>query len=743
VRKPIIITERRKAMEQRLDLNGIWSYYPDPDGRRKPDTLPDAGWESMAIPNNWQLAGLDNYSGVVWFRRKFEVPQDWQERELWLTFTAVDYFADVWLNGHYVGHHEGYFQPFEFHINQYTKPGANELLVRVDAPFEEPGPDGWPTKKRIIKGVLSHWDGRPGSSDPEHGQDMGCGGIWNDVFLVAARKVRITRAQVVPLLLTNAATVTINLWIENIGGPADAGIVVDIAPANFEAGDQTFQLKRNLRLNPGENVVTLTQTVPDPHLWSTWDYGRPNLYQLTATAEVEGEAVSRRSDRFGIRTIHVTDDWRFFLNGRQIFIRGTNVIPTLWLGEYDEAMIARDIQQLRDANVNGVRVCVHVNRKEFYAACDEAGILIWNDFALQWSYDDTDDFKANAVEQIRDFVRMLYNHPSIIVWACQNEPLGNRITLTPLLAAAVAEEDSTRHIVPAATFDQHTYNGWYYGTMAEYVSVPAAPFCNEYGAQALPNLETLQSMLDESELWPTTQEHWKKWAYHDFQYDQTFNVAGIQRGENVETFIANSQAYQYDLLKLSTEIYRQNKYSKMNSVFQFMFMDAWPSITWSVVDYYRRPKIGYEALRLAFQPVLVSFNKGRTPPRAIQIGSIFGILLLTGITVVNDLHREFAAARVVLSVELPDSTRDQVAEKTLDVPADGVVSTPDPLTALEADADAEFQQFLGMMAMKLAQLTPGVHRLVLELFDADGNKLSENYEDFEFVAPVAPTPSPF
>jgi beta-mannosidase len=572
---------------------------------------------------------------------------------------------------------------------------------------------------------------------------MGCGGIWNDVYLAGAHQVRITRAQVIPMLRPGVATVTINLWVENIGRPVDTDIVIDIAPSNFEADDQDFQLARAVRLNPGENLVTFNQTVPNPHLWSTWDYGQPNLYEFSATIALDGEAVSQHSDRFGIRTIEVTDDWRFILNGKQVFIRGSNVIPTLWLAEYDQAMIARDIEQLRTANVNGVRVCVHVNRKEFYDACDEVGLLIWNDFALQWSYDDTDDFKANAIQQIRDFVRMLYNHPSIIVWACQNEPVGNRITLTPLLAAAVAEEDSTRRIVPAATFDQHTYNGWYSGSMAEYVSVPAAPFCNEYGAQALPNLETMQSMFDESEIWPTTPDHWKKWAYHDFQHEQTFNIAGIERGNNIETFIANSQRYQYDLVKLSTEIYRQNKYTKMNSVFQFMFMDAWPSITWSVVDYYRRPKLGYEALRLAFQPVLVSFSAARTAPRTIQIGSMFGMMLLGGITVVNDLHREFPAARVVLSVEPPDGERQQVAETTLDVPADGVVSTPNALSVLEGQAAPGFQQFVGMMAMKLAQLTPGNHRLVLELFDADGNRLSENYEDVKFVAPVIPTSSPF
>ena len=142
-------------------------------------------------------------------------------------------------------------------------------------------------------------------------------------------------------------------------------------------------------------------------------------------------------------------------------------------------------------------------------ACEEAGLLIWNDFALQWAYDDTDDFKANAAEQIRDFVRLLYNHPSIIVWACQNEPVWNTLTLTPILAAAVAEEDSTRVVVPAAGFDQHTYNGWYGGTMDEYVMVPAAPFNTEFGAQALPDLETMRAMFGPEELWPTRREHWE------------------------------------------------------------------------------------------------------------------------------------------------------------------------------------------------------------------------------------------
>ena len=106
-------------------------------------------------------------------------------------------------------------------------------------------------------------------------------------------------------------------------------------------------------------------------------------------------------------------------------------------------------------------------------------------------------------------------------------------------------------------------------------------------------------------------------AYHDFQYDQTFNVAQIPLGNSWQEFVSSSQQYQADLLKLALERFRRAKYQPVGSLFQFMFMDCWPSVTWSVVSYERRPKRGYSALQLAYQPVLV----GAIVPRAIWTSS--------------------------------------------------------------------------------------------------------------------------
>jgi beta-mannosidase len=730
--------------ETTLLLNGEWEYLPDRSQAYNAAALPADGWQTMDIPLNWQLAGLESYTGVVWFRRSFTWDAPPPAYPVFVRFQGVDYLADVWVNGHALGHHEGYFQPFEFDVRFAMKTGTNELLVRVDAPYEEPGPQGWPNRKRLIKGIFNHHDCRPGSSNPEHGQDMCTGGIWNDVALIACSAARIERLQIAPALLKKGAAVTITLHVQNYASqPVEARVAVTVSPYNFAASDQEFTLSTTRTLQPGANRVILARTIANPRLWSTWDYGSPNLYTCRASVTVAGEEVSRAEDRFGIRELTATGDWVFRLNGQRVFLRGTNIIPTQWLSEYSAEMIRKDIALLRECNVNAVRVHAHVEREEFYRACDEAGILVWADFALQWSYDDADEFKANAVSQIRDFVRLLYNRPSIGVWCCHNEPTFNHFTLDPLLAQAAREEDGTRIVTPSSDFKQHTYPGWYTGHWRDYAELPAAPFINEYGAQALPNLETLQTMFDAEALWPTTPEHWKQWAIRDFQYDQTFNVAQIDKGNCVEEFIANSQRYQAHLVKYATELYRLNKWTRVNSLFQFMFVECWPSITWAVVDYYRRPKPGYDALKTAYQPVLVAFTASSAGRSRLELGDLsWGMMSITAVKIVNDLHRDFPDAALKLSLTTSKNETFDLADLPVDIPADSVcepLNLFDTLTeGLEGVAGT-----LDPAAAALAQVEPGVAQVTARLYSAEGDLLSENQAEFEFVPPMVPAPPPF
>ncbi|RTH18229.1 glycoside hydrolase family 2 TIM barrel-domain containing protein, partial [Thermus scotoductus] len=201
------------------------------------------------------------------------------------------------------------------------------------------------------------------------------------------------------------------------------------------------------------------------------------------------------------------------LNGRRLFLRGTNIIPTQWLAGYSEALAQKDVALLKEANLNAVRVHAHVTHPAFYRACDQEGVLVWQDFPLQWGYAPDEAFAREALRQARAMVEILGAHPSIYLWCAQNEPTHNRRTLGPLLKAALKAADPTRPAKEASDFREHPYPGWYWGHYRDFLALPGAPLPSEFGAQALPRAELLRRVLGEA-AWPP---RWEVYAYHNFQ----------------------------------------------------------------------------------------------------------------------------------------------------------------------------------------------------------------------------------
>jgi len=245
-------------------------------------------------------------------------------------------------------------------------------------------------------------------------------------------------------------------------------------------------------------------------------------------------------------------------------IRGTNIVPDLWLGRYTPDRIDQDIKLLKDAHVNGVRICVHVNRQELYDSLDRAGIVAWQDFPLNWDYTHASEFMQEAARQLRDMIRQFYNHPCIVTWVCQNESTAYNVNvLGPFLASVGAQEDSSRPVRPVAPDTEHPYSGWYWGDYHDYVGTSAGPIVSELGAQALPSVEEMKEMAGDAR-----PPDWDKLAYHDFQYEQTFHIAKVNMGSSWPEFVENSQRYQADVLKFAIEHFRRVKYQKIGSFFQ-------------------------------------------------------------------------------------------------------------------------------------------------------------------------------
>jgi beta-mannosidase len=708
-------------LSQTHSLNGRWRFTKLGESTLDKRSIPlkNPKPRILDVPSNWYLQGED-FAGEALYEREFKAPLLKKGQAAFLRFKGADYFLKAELNGQLLGSHEGYFQTFDFNATAALR-NQNHLKVWVESPKENR--KAWPHHKHLIKGIFNHHDARPGSWNEEHGQDHNTGGLWNSVEMVVADRVLLKRVQVDSVLLENGqAVVNLKLVLVNVAESGTYDVEVDIQGEGFPSRLKT---KKNIHLQRGQTEVQVSQTFPKPRLWWTWDQGTPHLYKASIAIHHSetGHVVEKGQVRFGIREIKVTPEWKFLLNGRPFFPRATNIIPTQWLSEYTADKAKRDVRMMKEANLNGVRVHAHVNREEFYAACDEAGLFVWQDFALQWSYEATDNFTRNACRQIKEMVRLLYNHPSILVWCCHNEPSHNRDVLDPVLARAVKEEDDSRFVDVASDFRFHPYPGWYWeesvvkdapGTLDS-----ATPFYSEFGAQALPEISTLRKIFGSKELWPPD---WKKWAFHDFQYFQTFNVAKIDMGKSILEFVANSQKYQAHLVKEYIQSIRIKKYKPMNGYFQFMFVDCWPSITWSVVDYFRKPKEGYRALQTASQPLLPVWRAHVTQYNRGDILN-WGNSFLSSLNMVNDFPYAFKGLKVEARVVNPKGKVLFREARTCDIAADSV-SSP-------FDAKQRFAHMKGFTVPEKALF--GVYQVQIRVWDKKGKPVARNEQEFTVV----------
>ena len=702
--------------QERVDLGGSWDFAPAAQPVDPANGVPRiADWGTITVPGNWFRQGHD-INGQAWYRKRFDLKAADAGRQARLYFEGVDYAADVWLNGHHLGRHVGYFQPFDFDVSQQVRAGVNELVVLVDSPLERP--QDWSLHKRLIKGVLSHHDTRPGGAWSTRGQEMNTGGIWAPVHLEITDGLALRRLEVVPQKRDG------NHWNVHLTAalasrmPAGSEITaeIEIVPENFSG--ETYRFTSRSIVNAGETRLAIDQSIANPQLWWPAGHGKPNLYRMRVLLKHGGGVMAARETVFGFREIAVKDagGLQWLVNGRRLFIRGTNYISTQWLSEMTPAAYGRDIALMRQANVNAIRVHAHVEAQAFYDICDREGMLLMQDFPVQWGYTDDAAFVADARRQAADMVHMLNNHPAIASWTLHNEPPWDapwmkdkypgyrpdqNKRLDDLLFADVAALDPRRVVRKLSATQEHVWLGWYFGEWQHYGGATNVAWITEYGAQALPDLPSLKKIFDEAALWPDTGQDWDKWAFHNFQRHETFDIAKVPMGRNIDEFIRSSQAHQARVIQLAAESYRRQRYAPVSAIFQFLFNENWPSINWGVVDYWRVPKQGYDALRLAYQPVLpsIEWKKDVYAP---------GETAALGLWLINDTWENLGQLRYSVVVYRDD---EQFYSKTMpaEVTADGGVK---------------------LNELKLEHLQPGRYVVVAEVARSDGSTLGSNRYSF-------------
>jgi len=639
----------RLLPELKVSLNGVWKYRIDEkdtgrdEGLYKPD-VDFSTWKGMEIPNNWYLTEVGDYFGTIWFQTSFKVPESFKGKRIYIYFKAVDYYADVWLNGRFLGSHEGMFNPFEFDVTDIVNMDSdNILVVRDSAPrpnaeyklaIDSENPLSKDYKRHqavdidLVKGHMIDAMHRPGSMTKFRG-DGNSGGIWDDVFLVAREHVFIEYVKIFTRVVKKkdwagdgrdkydgTGLVTADVRINNTTCDViETDLDMIIRPYNFE-DEYEGRRARKIVILPGINTFKITLTVPDAKLWWPWDHGKPNMY--TAEFRVCNDTVRQN---FGIKeVVHDDKTGHWIVNGKRIFLRGMRYISGNWMSVANEKMWRDDLEKMLDMNINSIRIGSHVEKDGFYTLCDEMGFLVWQVFPLHYCVSDSDDFIDRASEMIKDMGEMLYNHACIGMWSVFKEPEiynfterpNNYFRLCEVLKETLGTVDPTRWIHKGDYREgvQNFMIGCCQDGDADIRKIDFQPNIVEFGAQSIPCLETLKTFIPEDKLWPP---HWDTWEYWGLFYDITFKNARIDMGNSLEEFINNYQEYEAKVVKEQIEAVRQRKYRPCGSMYLYYWSDACPMIGSGLFDYYRRPYKVYYSMKAVYTPVLISLEWNADP----------------------------------------------------------------------------------------------------------------------------------
>jgi beta-mannosidase len=613
-----------------MELTGTWrAAVADDDLRRTwhEDDFDDGAWDAVAVPGHWRSSpAFAEADGPLLYRRPFEASRPAEERRAWLTFDGLFYQGDVWLDGGYLGDTEGYFAPHTFEVTDALRERReHHLAIEVTC-----APQTDPTAKRNITGVFQHWD----CLDP----DWNPGGIWRSVRVTETGPVRIARLRT----LCREATPERAVMVLRATLDSDAARTVCVRTALGgldHAADQP--------LAAGANEVEWTVTVDRPELWWPRALGDPVLHDLRVRVDLDATEGGGPSDervlRTGLRQVRMRS-WIASVNGERLFLKGSNHGPTrMALAEATPEELARDVDLACEAGLDLLRIHAHITRPELYDAADASGLLLWQDFPLQWGY--ARGIRKQAVRQAAAAVDLLGHHPSIALWCGHNEPMaiendpsmwGDPKALRRMaLKATVAQElptwnktvldrsvkrtfekcDGTRPVIAHSGVlphppqldgtDSHLYFGWYHGDERDFPGfLRALPrmgrFVTEFGAQAVPDTAD----FCEPERWP------------DLDWDRLGHTHALQKAvfdrfvppadhDTFDGWRTATQEYQAVVVRRHIEALRRIKYRPTGGFAQFCFADGHPAVTWSVLGHDRAPKLAYDALRAACRPVIV------------------------------------------------------------------------------------------------------------------------------------------
>ena len=693
------------------ELNGTWSAtLPDDELRRAyPDVQhDDSGWEQLEVPGLWRSNPAFADAESVLYRRRFHRADAGPGRRTWLGFEGLCYQGDVWMDGSYLGDTEGYFAPHLFEITDQCRE-RDDHVVALELTCRNPGDR---TQKRNLTGVLQHWD--------QFDQDQNPGGIWRKVWVEDTGPIRITSLRVTVVEAdAERAIVAFDAVLDSVAThTVELRTYVD--PAQDQPGEgRLATVVEEHVLSAGENRLEWRVAVDEPDLWWPVGLGEPTLHDIRVDAVLAGAVSHTRKRRLGFRGIELRN-WIASINGERLHLKGVNVGPIRAdLSAITDDDVEVTLERVVELGLNTIRVHGHVAPPQLYRAADRLGVLVWQDFPLQWGY--ARGVRAAAERQAVQMVDLLAHHPSIVVWCGHNEPVPldvrpghrpdaepanrflrrgalqqglpswNRTVLDRGVRRAIRGADASRPAIPHSGVlphppqldgtDGHHYFGWYQGEARGLedlaVRVPRMiRFVSEFGAQAMPDLGTLglahlRDAPIESVDWEDLRDRL------GLQFDIATTHVPLEGHETLGSWAAATRAHQADVVRQNVETLRRLKYRPNGGFCHFHLSAPDPMVTFALFDAAGVAQPAAEALRHASQPVL---------PVADRLADVTlsGTPIRQRLHVVSDRRETIDDAR--LDVVLASSAGERHWRFDGPIPADSVVKVGEVRWHLPATA---------------------------------------------------------
>ncbi len=380
---------------------------------------PGTQWRNIQIPHDWSIeepfsdewASATAYlpGGIGWYKKSFTAPASWKGKKAFINFDGVYKNSEVWINGHSLGKRPNGFVSFEYDLSAYLN-FAGKNLIAVKADHSEFADSRWYT----------------GS------------GIYRDVHLIVKDPIYVRPENIAfstPEVSAQSATVQVNAEISNsTAKPSTITLKMVLVDPK---GKVAAQQEQKLSAKPGANVVHFLQALSNPSLWSL---NAPNLYQFKLSVIRGGKATDEVTEAVGIRSIHFDADKGFFLNDKNLKLKGVCIhddAGALGVAVPEEVWVRR-LKTLKEAGVNSLRLSHNPHASYLYDLCDKMGFLVMDEFSDEWELGKNkwvkgwnvgtpskdgyhEYFKEWAHRDIESMIKRDRNHPSVILWSIGNE----------------------------------------------------------------------------------------------------------------------------------------------------------------------------------------------------------------------------------------------------------------------------------------------------------------------------------